>query len=276
MLQISSPDNTIIPYHDKIVSKAKKTLEIIHPDFHTSNPIISGSYAINLVYSPESHYNDLDFYFNFEEDFTRAVNLINSNSFFKVICETSNAISYKNDNDLNVQLIKKFFLPPEKLIYKHDFIVASVAIQNEIVYTTLETFKAWSKSELSFRNYQFEDYQDNINKTFIRLNNIVDRLDKYSKRYSLDISSQTFKDLFFIYNKLNSNNFSNRINKIVDHHNNQEPVFDYYGNKVNVSITYMSVLQKLNSFLILESNISGIQPLISTTTNTEFNENILF
>lgn len=277
MLKISSPDNLIIPYHNKIISKIQSMLKTIHSEFHISNPIISGSYAINLVYSPDSDFNDIDIYFNSENDFFKAKTLLNSTSDFTLLCETSNALSYKNKDDLNIQLITKFFLPPEELIYKHDFIVASVAIQNSNVYTTLETFKAWSKSELSFRDYQFENYQNDLKATFLRLNNIIDRLQKYSSRYSLDVSFQTFEDLFAIYNKLNSQEYFSEFNKKLDFKESENFAFDYYGNKINISLTYKIVLNNLRNFLISESTIKNIPNLFDHHDDAlDLNEDILF
>lgn len=273
MLKISSPNNLIIPYHNKIISKVQSMFKIIHTDFHTSNPIVSGSYAINLVYSPDSDFNDIDIYFDSEDNFNKAQSLLISNNDFSLLCETSNAFSYKNKNELNVQLIKKFFLPPDQLIYKHDFIVASVAIQNSNVYTTLETFKAWSKSELSFRDYQFDNYKNDLKATFFRLNNIIDRLHKYSNRYSLDISSETFDDLFALYNKLNSSEYSNDLNQKLNLQESEEPLYDYYGKKINTYLTYKNILNNLRQFLISESNIKNIPPLSSLDST---NEDILF
>ena len=259
LLQISSQDNLIIPYHNKIISKCEACLKNIHPDFLNSNPIVSGSYAINLVYSPESFHNDIDIYFASQNDFDLAKSYIetlypNSKKF-----QTENAISFSIEENKEVQLICKFFLPPEELIYKHDFIVSSVAISNSKVYTTLETFKAWSKSELSFRDYQFPESNKDLNKVFIRLFNIINRIDKYSKRYSLDITPSTYQDLKSIYNLISSKDYLDE-NNFIDSPNIQTPVLDYYGRTVNSKITYKEIISSLYKLLKQENDDSDILP----------------
>ena len=77
-----------------INNKVQALLREVHPDFVYTNPILSGSYLIKLVVSPTSDYNDYDFYFETQEDFNNALDLLkNKNLDLK---KTKNSYSFSS------------------------------------------------------------------------------------------------------------------------------------------------------------------------------------
>lgn len=237
MLQISTLDNIVIPYHHKVISKYKNKLNSISPDLINSEPILSGSFAINLVYSPFSEYRDIDFYFATEENYKKAFILLSK---IETPTSTDNADTFLN---LNCQLIKKYFIPPEELIYKHDFVNASVAIHNNNIYTSLDTFKAWSKDELIIRSFQLEGLEINKQKIASKITQILSRIEKYLHRYELSLSLaslEILKDLkdYIIKNLIHDEEIINL--KLCK---------DYYNNDITMKDSLNSWLVTLDQFI---------------------------
>ena len=250
MLQISTLKDRIIPYHHKIISKYINTLNSISPELIHCNPILSGSYAINLVYSPTSEWHDLDFYFSSKEDYLKAFNLLSK---IEQPSSTDNADTFTN---LNCQLIKKYFLPPQQLIYKHDFVNASVAIQNTKVYTSLDTFKAWSKDELDIRSFQLEETFTK-EEVAVKIQQILSRITKYLNRYQFSLSLNSIEILketkkFIVNNLINDEQI--KYLKICK---------DYYGNEITLVDSldhWLSIIDQLlcqkNESYSHENNLS--------------------
>lgn len=241
MLQISTPDKKIIPYHSKIINNYLFVLNNIHPSLKNFNPILSGSAAITFIFSPKSEYNDLDFYFSTEKDFNDASELLCK---IETPIFTQNSHTFKN---LNCQLIKKFFLPPEKLIYDHDFINSSVAIQNDKVFTSLDTFKCWQNNELSIRSFQLPEKHtpaEYLQGVF----RILLRIEKYLKRYNFSLSFESINLLKEI-KKYTEKNILILNNKDIL----KEKIINYYGQLVYANIKPDQLINKINTIVNLNN-----------------------
>lgn len=176
--------------HQKLVNKKiNNLLHSIHPEFYTTNPVLSGSYLIKLIVAPDADYNDYDFYFTTEEDYENAVTILNSA--YLSPKKTKNSISYTLSPDLagQVQLIFRKFDLPENLILEHDFQNCQVAwFKNDLCFTTL--FKnAWKDRYLNLSLDQLPDFSE-PNKWLAKLTVLVQRINKYVTRYSLDLGSE--------------------------------------------------------------------------------------
>lgn len=94
------------------------------------NYFIAGG-ACTSVFSNKS-INDLDIYFRSEEDLNYMINNVMTETdsdgsyLYTLLGETQNALTYKRGDSL-IQLIKKYFLPPEQLIEKYDFTMCQCA-----------------------------------------------------------------------------------------------------------------------------------------------------
>ena len=216
MIIISTEENKIIPYQNKINSILNKLINKISPDFHTTNPIISGSYLLNLIITQNSDYSDYDFYFENFSDFNAANNILRKNN-LEIIFQNSNCISYKsNFDDKPIQLIKSKAGSPQEIITSHDFHNCSIAYQNNKLFFTKKFVQAWSENELDLSSFQ-EDLceTNNYQQVFNSILSTVIRMDKYAKRYNLNFSSNTIEKLTKMQNYLQDNEDYLDVNKTI-------------------------------------------------------------
>ena len=239
MLIISTPNNKRIPYHDKVINTVVKKISEIDPNLLKFNWFLSGSFAVNCLYSPKQSFNDIDFYFTNQQDFEDCYNYLLSNTDNGSFV-TENAITF---NNLNIQLINKWFYSPEKLIYTHDFVNVSVAITKENIYTTKETTYSWYNEQLSLRNFQISnnppatDY-DKV-AALIILNS---RVRKYLDRYQF-VLSNSFKKFYYdqleFLKSLDIDTFAS----------NQPPIYNYYGQLIDYSSSISRALYEIEDLL---------------------------
>ena len=154
-------------------------------------------------------------------------------------------------SNINIQLVKKWFLPPEQLILTHDFVNVSVAITNKAIYTTKETHFAWYNDYLDLRNFQISkeppatDYEK-----VVALNLLLSRTNKYLERYDLNLSPSFKKFLYdqqSFLNNIDENGFAE----------DQPIMLNYYGQPVNYFSEISSVLFLIKKVLnIVEEEFS--------------------
>jgi len=247
LLITSTLNNKKIPYHDKVINTAIKKIAEIDPGLLEFNWILSGSFAINCLYSPKQSFNDIDFYFSSQKDFEDCYDYLLSNT-QNIFYATENAITFSN---LNLQLINRSFLAPEKLIYTHDFTNASVAITNSGIYTTKETTFSWYNEQLDLRNFQISkdppatDYEKVT--TLIILNA---RVNKYLTRYDFTLSN-SFKKFYYnnlkFLKSLDSQSFAE----------NEPSIYNYYGQIVNYGSSIVRAIHEIEELLdIPQKNFS--------------------
>jgi hypothetical protein len=239
LLIVSTKKKKRIPYHDKVIAKFHKNLSALDSFILTCNPILSGSLAVNFLYNPEISSGDVDIYFATAEDYVKCF------EHFK----TKDAVYYQTENAItlptyNLQLISKEFLPPEELIYTHDFVNVSVAITVDTIYTTRETHLSWYNQELVLRNFQISENPTDAERV-VALFHLANRISKYIARYDLPLSN-SFKKFF--YQQLE---FLNQINPEVFKITQQESI-DYYG----ITVTHSSDIARIKSTItdLLEVN----------------------
>ena len=174
--------------HQNLVNKKINTLlRSIHPDFYTTNPILSGSYLIKLTVSPASDYGDYDFYFTKKENFESAVKLLNST--YSSPKKTKNSFSYSPSGDLSnqIQLIFKEFDLPEKVILAHDFQNCQIAWFNNNLYFSQGFKTAWKNKSLTLALNQLPEFSKHT-KWLAKLTITTQRVHKYVTRYNLDLA----------------------------------------------------------------------------------------
>jgi hypothetical protein len=182
LLKTISLQKKELNYHDKITNKINSTFNFFPSEFWESKPIISGSYAINLLFKPAAEYSDVDFYFETLEDLQNARAVINTIDGC-IEKEFFNCINYEFNN-MKFQLIKKYLLPAKKLIYTHDFKNSSIAIQGEVITIDDELFGLYNSSTLSIRTTQITNEMSEKD-TLLKIGNLLNRIAKYIHRYEL-------------------------------------------------------------------------------------------
>ncbi|MAH45907.1 hypothetical protein CMI37_08750 [Candidatus Pacearchaeota archaeon] len=189
MLKTILLDDNTVRYHQKIISKIETELKFLPKSFWKTSPIISGSYAINLLFKPNAEYNDVDFYFENQNKFLRAKKILEKKSLKKI--ESKNCVVFKTkDRELEIQLIKKEFLPAKQLIYKHDFKNASIAIQDGNIFIDDELFELYNEGFLSIRSTQIVDGMSEAQK-LTKIGNLLNRVAKYMARYELILDKKS-------------------------------------------------------------------------------------
>ena len=197
MLRKFNYSDKSFPYHEKIKNKILTTLKFLPDQFWNSNPIISGGYAIHLLFKPYSTYDDIDLYFRCAEDYNSAKSILT-----KIAKEKTSQNSDTFNIDSNkIQLINKFFKEPEDIIYAHDFKNSSICITRDEITLDDELFKLYYNSELSIRNtqiYEAMNDDDKIRKIGLLYNRII----KYQSRYDLTLDDESVKTLQSLYDFL--------------------------------------------------------------------------
>lgn len=247
MLIKSSQQNKTIPYHDKVTNLIKVKIVDLDPELINFNWFISGSFAVNSLYNPTKHSNDIDFYFSTEADYIKCFTYLKSK--YSDFCySTEFADTFTN---LNIQLVKKWFLPPEELIFTHDFVNVSVAVSSDTIYTTRETHFSWYNEHLELRNFQIsKDPPATAYEKVMALSQLITRSNKYLERYDLQISP-SFKKFLYDQKKflqsLNPENFAI----------NQPIILNYYGSPISYSSQLKSTLYALNLLLQVEETVES-------------------
>jgi hypothetical protein len=244
LLIISSQENKAIPYHDKVINTITSKMMHLDPQLLNFNWYISGSFAVNSLYAPSKHSNDVDFYFSNENDYLECLNYLKS-KYLDFYYSTEFADTFTN---LNIQLVKKWFLPPEELIYTHDFVNVSVAISKEKIYTTKETHFSWYNETLKLRNFQISKNPPATHyEKVVALIQLTERSNKYLDRYELDISP-SFKSFLYaqkaFLETLDPSAFTAE----------QPVILTYYGSPVDHSTQITSAISSLKSLLQIESS----------------------
>lgn len=192
--------NSVIPYQLKIDAKINKLIDTISPEFKHCNPILSGSYLIHLVVSPETEYSDYDFYFSSQEDFNKAYDVLSKTYTLKF--KNKNCVTFASDFDnKEIQIINTYFGSPSEIIAQHDLHNSKIAYSNETLYYTKEFLIAWSSGEIDIDTFQIKDvYSDALK--FSSYASTVGRIKKYAQRYSLSLSSKTILSLSSLLKQL--------------------------------------------------------------------------
>jgi hypothetical protein len=191
-----------LKYHQKIRKKILANLNFLPNDFWNTNPIISGSYAIHLLFKPQAFYDDIDLYFSTYEDYNSAKRILSQISEESV---SKNCGTFKVQAK-KIQLINKFFDAPENIIYAHDLKNSSICITKDEIYIDDELFNLYYNNLLSIRTTQITqdmNEDDKIKKIGLLYNRVL----KYKERYELDLDSDSYsilKDLEKFLQKYNS------------------------------------------------------------------------
>lgn len=183
--------NTKLPHHNKILKKLNTLFNSLHPELKNTNPIISGSYAINLLFKPTATYKDIDFYFESEQDFIKAADCFSQWEAEKVTAN-KNCVIYEKQG-FQYQLIIRNFTSPENLIKDHDFFNSAIAIQNDKIFLLSNLINLYDNDLLEFQNIVFYNQktpQDQISAFSTFFNRIL----KYMDRYDFDLSENALKD----------------------------------------------------------------------------------
>lgn len=196
MILHSSNSFPKILHQELINTKINNLLREIHPDFIHTNPILSGSYLIKLAVSPNSDYNDYDFYFETEQDFKKAFELLKSKYFSPK--KTKNSFSFFSTSDSlsSIQLITKTFAPPADILNCHDFQNSQIAWSKDGIYFSTGFRSSWKEKTLNLSSNQLPDFSEKA-QWLAKVVVLLGRINKYILRYDLNLSSQ-FKELLKI------------------------------------------------------------------------------
>lgn len=202
MICTSYKDQPKIPYQSKIINKIDKIYDIIHPEFKKTKPILSGSFLIKLLVSPDAPFGDYDFYFQNEENLNYAKSILKK---FETRKNSINAFNYNIEGiDQPIQIISKNIGKPEQILKKHDFANSMVSYQDGNIFYDKDFVICWKEKKLLVKNWQLPK-EDNSFKWFYKFIAILNRINKYTTRYNLKISDATLFELSRIKNHVSNN-----------------------------------------------------------------------
>ena len=181
-----------IPYQSKIINKIDKIYNLIHPDFKETKPILSGSFLIKLLVSPDADFGDYDFYFENKENLNNAKALLKE---FKTKKISKNAFNYNIKNfDQPIQIISRNIGKPEQILKKHDFANSMICYQDGNIFYHKDFLICWKQKKLLIKNWQLPK-EDTSFKWFYKVIVILNRINKYTTRYNLKLSNATLFEL---------------------------------------------------------------------------------
>jgi hypothetical protein len=105
--------------------------------FENNNGIIAGGCFKNIFMGEKV--KDIDMFFRSEEDFTKAKMFFDKNDKFMYYYDNDNVVSYKDENGIALELIKKTYGSPHQLVNNFDFTVSKFAMWKEDVDDNVET-----------------------------------------------------------------------------------------------------------------------------------------
>lgn len=246
-MNISTKENPIFPYQKKIIDNVNSMLMGIDPGFKDLNPILSGTYLINLVVSPLADYSDYDFYFQDAESYAKADELLSACAASRYASKNCTSFRMSN-NPKQIQIIRSYHGSPGEIILSHDLVNAQIAFLNDCIYFTTGFIKSWMYDTLELNNFQIVDTMSPEQK-LLKYSSTVFRLKKYLTRYNLSISENTRTHLIALKIELKKN-YSN--NKDLVNLRKQ----DIHYNFQDIKVTVFSQLITLIGYLIDQESAS--------------------
>ena len=213
------------PHQEKIQKNITLIMDTIGSDFKDSKPILSGSFLIKLLVKPDADFSDYDFYFKKQEDYEKAKGILDKK--YKKISDTKNSITYHHpDLSAQIQIVKQI-VTPQQLVKSHDFANSQAAFYDKKIFLTKQFKKAWLNDSLIVENLQLPDYSKNKNIWLTKTIVLINRVNKYLNRYTVDLSLESQAKLQALLQELKNkaNDF-----KSYDFTLNKTVKYDYYNN----------------------------------------------
>lgn len=186
MILYSTPTSKTLAHHNKAYSQFLKWMTYIPQEIRSLKVLVSGSYAMNCLFSPHSHWSDHDYYFLDQPSLDQAVSYMSSAKDVLLVCETDNAYTYTYKNSVSFQFVKLIYDNPYKVISSFDFTACSVAFDfKDNIYFTPEALLSWKNFTLDFVNFQ--EWSSSENKSQ-KTANLFTRIFKYKQRYGFSLS----------------------------------------------------------------------------------------
>lgn len=228
-----------------------------------SNFYISGGYTVALLFASrdedlivnQTFYDDIDFFFYTEEDYQILNNFFYTKTLEKpselcCMSKTERATTYSISDPIlkkhyKIQLIKKEFGNPIKLFQNYDIINCCLAYsfkENEIIYKSKALEIMLNKEIDLFNDYLLDETSSDFAKNLILFSY---RLNKYSERYNLTLSSPLFNRIIKLLIKYKNLMVSEEIQKLVGWYNSRSTTIK---KDTNVWQFYKSILYKNNMY----------------------------
>jgi hypothetical protein len=200
---ISTIENPIVPFQNKIHYTVQKLIESIHPDFYLTKPILSGSFLIKLLIDPKAYFSDYDFYFESQEKYNEAKTMLLETHplvYSNLNCHTFDL----NNSGLHLQIISTYFGDPSSIIANHDIENSKLSYQGTSLFFTKKFLEVWIEGKLSLDTFQVENLKTPKAKYFSFLSTLS-RIKKYLTRYNLELDQKTISMLFEVKNHFKEN-----------------------------------------------------------------------
>ena len=155
--------------------------------------MISGSFAMSLIFCKEPFYDDFDLYFSKKSDLKNAIKLLDTSLEFKKISKTKHALTYLHEKKKKkLQLILKLRKSLYHLATGHDFINCSVAYssKNNNFWISKNAYSIWRNKELEIQKTPLQNKNIPDIYYFNTYAILLQRVNKYKQRYGLSLSKK--------------------------------------------------------------------------------------
>ena len=252
----STNKNPLLENNRSYAEKIKSSLPFLDDEYYrNNNPVIAGSFILRNLFSYESPYEDIDFYFLSEAQ--RKYSFIRFQSIGTVQSDTKFATTFLIGTRMKVQLIKKIYSSQMDVIDSFDFTTSMVCFQpkyNSFTYS-IDCLYSWYRKIIKLnRSPLFE--MENINTSnctdaFLYFNLLLRRLKKYTQRYSM-VCDKDFYNQLCEYAAM-----------LIEFTQENSWAFKYYvknssGSQVKISVNFDNINTYIND--LLEFNDENLLP----------------
>jgi hypothetical protein len=197
----STSQNKIVPQHDQIVERIEEQLtQTFGDEYKDLRFFISGSYMLNQLFYMDKKSNDIDIYPRDEDSKNKLIELIlkhNTGNIFE------SDIAFSVDiKDTKYQVVKNVYPEAIDLFATFDIDLCCFAYSRDAIHINKESLNSISLSRLNLNKTELiEDLSDESLLT-ARMSTLFSRIKKYTERYDLLLSDQTYDVIKMLTEKI--------------------------------------------------------------------------
>ena len=196
----STNTNPLLQNNKSYAEKIKACLPFLDEQYYQdNNPVIAGSFILRNLFSHDSPYEDIDFYFLSEQQRTHS--FIKFQSIGTIQSDTKFATTFLIGTRMKVQLIKKIYSSQMDVINSFDFTTSMVCFQpksNSFTYS-IDCLYSWYRKVIKLNTsplFEIEKIDtSNCTDAFLYFNLLLRRLKKYTQRYSMTCDKAFYNQL---------------------------------------------------------------------------------
>lgn len=212
----STSQNKIVPQHDEIAARIEEQLTNTFGEAYKDlSFFISGSYMLNQLFYMDKKSNDIDIYPRDEDSKNKLIELVikqNTGNIFE------SDIAFTVDiKETKYQIVKKIYPEAIDLFATFDIDLCCFAYSRDAIHINKESLNSISLSRLNLNKIELiEEYLEDESLLSTRIATLFSRIKKYTQRYDLSLSDQTFDVIKMLTEKIPAHCFKPSIGVVYD------------------------------------------------------------